>query len=73
MKTSILSQKRFLKHIMLLIVFLAYGVSSHAYNVYWENQGIIDVNGVKYQLYYKSVTYDYWFDADKYYFHVDDG
>ena len=67
MKTSILSQKRFLKHILLLLVFLAYGVSSQAYNVYWENQGIIDVNGVKYQLYYKSVTYDYWFDADHYY------
>lgn len=67
MKSFILSQKCFLKHILLLLVFLAYGVSSHAYNVYWENQGIIDVNGVKYQLYYKSVTYDYWFDADKYY------
>lgn len=67
MKTSILSQKCFLKHILLLLVFLAYGVSSHAYNVYWENQGIIDVNGVKYQLYYKSVTYNYWFDADNYY------
>lgn len=67
MKSFILSQKCFLKHILLLLVFLAYGVSSHAYNVYWENQGIIDVNGVKYQLYYKSVTYDYWFDADHYY------
>lgn len=67
MKSFIFSQKCFLKHILLLLVFLAYGVSSHAYNVYWENQGIIDVNGVKYQLYYKSVTYDYWFDADKYY------
>ena len=67
MKSFILSQKCFMKHILLLLVFLAYGVSSHAYNVYWENQGIIDVNGVKYQLYYKSVTYDYWFDADKYY------
>ena len=67
MKSFILSQKCFLKHILLLLVFLAYGVSSQAYNVYWENQGIIDVNGVKYQLYYKSVTYDYWFDADKYY------
>ena len=67
MKSFILSQKCFMKHILLLLVFLAYGVSSHAYNVYWENQGIIDVNGVKYQLYYKSVTYDYWFDADHYY------
>lgn len=67
MKSFIFSQKCFLKHILLLLVFLACGVSSHAYNVYWENQGIIDVNGVKYQLYYKSVTYDYWFDADKYY------
>ena len=67
MKSFILSQKCFMKHILLLLVFLAYGVSSQAYNVYWENQGIIDVNGVKYQLYYKSVTYDYWFDADHYY------
>ena len=64
MKTSILSQKRFLKHILLLIVFLAYGVSSQAY-ISWNPRGNIEVNGVEYQLYYKNVTSSFSWNAPK--------
>lgn len=56
MKTSILSQKRFLKHILLLIVFLAYGVSSFAYIVAWRDEGIVSIKGVNYHLYYITKT-----------------
>lgn len=56
MKSFILSQKCFLKHILLLLVFLAYGVSSHAYNVIWTDEGIVPINGVNYHLYYKRET-----------------
>ena len=56
MKTSILSQKRFLKHILLLIVFLAYGVSSFAY-IISENDKVVTINGVKYHLYYTIRTH----------------
>ena len=64
MKTSILSQKRFLKHILLLIVFLAYGVSSQAY-ISWNPRGNIEVNGVEYQLYYKNVISSFSWNAPK--------
>ena len=53
MKSFILSQKCFMKHILLLLVFLAYGVSSQAY-ISWNPRGNIEVNGVEYQLYYKN-------------------
>ncbi len=56
MKSFILSQKCFMKHILLLLVFLAYGVSSHAYNVIWTDEGIVPINGVNYHLYYKRET-----------------
>ena len=56
MKSSILSQKRFLKHILLLIVFLAYGVSSFAYIVAWRDEGIVSIKGVNYHLYYITKT-----------------
>ena len=56
MKTSILSQKRFLKHILLLIVFLAYGVSSFAY-IISEDDKVVTINGVKYHLYYTIRTH----------------
>ena len=64
MKSFILSQKCFLKHILLLIVFLAYGVSSQAY-ISWNPRGNIEVNGVEYQLYYKNVTSSFSWNAPK--------
>ncbi len=64
MKSFILSQKCFMKHILLLIVFLAYGVSSQAY-ISWNPRGNIEVNGVEYQLYYKNVTSSFSWNAPK--------
>lgn len=56
MKSFILSQKCFLKHILLLLVFLAYGVSSFAYIVAWRDEGIVSIKGVNYHLYYITKT-----------------
>ncbi len=56
MKSFILSQKCFLKHILLLLVFLAYGVSSFAYIVAWRDEGIVSIKGVNYRLYYITKT-----------------
>ena len=64
MKSFILSQKCFMKHILLLLVFLAYGVSSQAY-ISWNPRGNIEVNGVEYQLYYKNVTSSFSWNAPK--------
>lgn len=56
MKSFILSQKCFLKHILLLLAFLAYGVSSFAYIVAWRDEGIVSIKGVNYHLYYITKT-----------------
>lgn len=56
MKSFILSQKCFMKHILLLLVFLAYGVSSFAYIVAWRDEGIVSIKGVNYHLYYITKT-----------------
>lgn len=64
MKSFILSQKCFMKHILLLLVFLAYGVSSQAY-ISWNPRGNIEVNGVEYQLYYKNVISSFSWNAPK--------
>lgn len=56
MKSFILSQKCFMKHILLLLVFLAYGVSSFAY-IISENDKVVTINGVKYHLYYTIRTH----------------
>lgn len=64
MKSFIFSQKCLLKHILLLLVFLAYGVSSQAY-ISWNPRGNIEVNGVEYQLYYKNVISSFSWNAPK--------
>ena len=56
MKTFILFQKHFLKQIMLLVAFLAYGVSSFAY-IISEDDKVVTINGVKYHLYYTIRTH----------------
>ncbi|MBP3830515.1 MAG: leucine-rich repeat protein [Bacteroidaceae bacterium] len=55
MKTFILFQKHFLKQILLLVAFLAYGVSAFAYIVAWHDD-VVTVNGVNYHLYYITKT-----------------
>ena len=59
MKTFILSQKCFLKHILLLIVFLAYGVSSFAQNHSYNDEKTIEIDGVRYHLWYYKAQYDW--------------
>ena len=59
MKSFILSQKCFLKHILLLLVFLAYGVSSFAQNHSYNDEKTIEIDGVRYHLWYYKAQYDW--------------
>ena len=59
MKSFILSQKCLLKHILLLLVFLAYGVSSFAQNHSYNDEDTIEIDGVRYHLWYYKAQYDW--------------
>ncbi len=59
MKSFILSQKCFMKHILLLLVFLAYGVSSFAQNHSYNDEETIEIDGVRYHLWYYKAQYDW--------------